>query len=96
MRQVSDNPDKHTWPTLPWPTDAEVLGEVKWAARTFGYLHELADGLKARAGIGWWIDFYNERRPHSSLVDRTPNEAYTVGATPGPGRYPAPSQPEAA
>ena len=43
-----------------------------------------------------WIDFYTERRPHSSLVDRTPNEAYTLGATPGPGRYPAPSQPEAA
>ena len=60
------------------------------------YLSELATGSQARTGIGWWIDFYNERRPHSSLVDRTPNEAYTVGATLGPGRYPAPSKPEAA
>ena len=60
------------------------------------YLAEYATASDARAGIGWWIDFYNERRPHSSLVDRTPNEAYTLGATPGPGRYPAPSQPEAA
>ena len=60
------------------------------------YLAEYATASNARAGIGGWIDFYNERRPHSSLVDRTPNEAYTLGATPGPGRYPAPSQPEAA
>ena len=60
------------------------------------YLAEHATASAARAGIGRWIDFYHERRPHSSLVDRTPNEAYTLGATPGPGRYPAPSQPEAA
>ena len=32
---VSDNPDKKEWPTLRWPADAEVIGEVKWAARTF-------------------------------------------------------------
>ncbi len=31
---VSDNPNKQTWPTLPWPPDAPVLGEVKWSART--------------------------------------------------------------
>ena len=23
------------WPTRRWPNDAEVIGEVKWAARTF-------------------------------------------------------------
>ena len=32
---VSDNSDKQEWPTLRWPNDAEVIGEVKWAARTF-------------------------------------------------------------
>ena len=32
---VSDNPNKRAWPTLPWPGDAPVLGEVRWAARTF-------------------------------------------------------------
>ena len=32
---VSDNPDKQKWPTRPWPADADVIGEVKWAARTF-------------------------------------------------------------
>ena len=32
---VSDNPNKHVWPNRPWPTDAVIVGEVKWAARTF-------------------------------------------------------------
>ena len=32
---VSDNLDKQTWPTRPWPPDAPMIGEVKWTARTF-------------------------------------------------------------
>ncbi len=32
---VSDNPNKQAWPTRPWPTGAAVIGEVRWAARTF-------------------------------------------------------------
>ena len=32
---VSDNPTPHVWPPRPWPPDAVVVGEVKWAARTF-------------------------------------------------------------
>lgn len=31
---VSDNPNKHVWPTRPWPADAVVIGEVRWTART--------------------------------------------------------------
>ena len=34
---VSDNPNKHVWPTRPWPPGAAIVGEVKWAARTFAY-----------------------------------------------------------
>ncbi len=34
-RLVSDNPNKQAWPTRPWPADAVVIGEVRWAARTF-------------------------------------------------------------
>ena len=60
------------------------------------YLAEYATGSDARAGIGWWIEFYNKRRPHSSLGDRTPDEAYNVGAAPRPGLCPTSSQPEAA
>ena len=29
---VSDNPNTHVWPMRPWPPDAVVVGEVKWAA----------------------------------------------------------------
>ena len=32
---VSDNPNKQAWPTVAWPPDAPVIGEVKWAASTF-------------------------------------------------------------
>ena len=32
---VSDNLNKHVWPTRPWPPGAEIVGEVKWTARTF-------------------------------------------------------------
>jgi putative transposase len=31
---------------------------------------------EARAFLGRYIDFYNRRRPHSSLDRRTPGEAY--------------------
>ena len=60
------------------------------------YLSEFATGSEARAGISWWIDFYNDRRPHSSLEDRTPHEAYTLGAALRPGLRPASPQPVAA
>ena len=31
---------------------------------------------EARSSIGRYLDFYNRRRPHSSLDRRTPDEAY--------------------
>ncbi len=60
------------------------------------YLSEFSTGSEARAGIGWWMDFYNNRRPHSSLADdRTPEEAYTLEtAARRLGLRPASSQPE--
>jgi putative transposase len=60
------------------------------------YLAEYATGSEARAGIRWWMDFYNERRPHSSLTaDQTPDEAYDLERTARrPGLRPASSQPE--
>ena len=61
------------------------------------YLSEYATGTQARAGIGRWMDFYNERRPHSSLHDQTPSEAYTDdGAARSPGLRPVSGQPQAA
>ena len=40
------------------------------------YLHAFETGSEARSGIGRWVDHYNQDRPHSSLGDGTPNEAY--------------------
>jgi hypothetical protein len=40
------------------------------------YLHAYDSVGDARASIGRYLDFYNTRRPHSSLDRRTPDEAY--------------------
>jgi putative transposase len=53
------------------------------------YLHAFETGLALHAGLLRWIGHYNERRPHSSLAGRTPNEVYDVGSTPSSGHAPA-------
>ncbi|WP_264806505.1 integrase core domain-containing protein, partial [Acetobacter estunensis] len=46
-------------------------------------------GSELRAGLGRWIAHYNERRPHTALAGRTPDEAYHNVPTPsGPGLTP--------
>lgn len=40
------------------------------------YLHGYASVSAATAGIGRYFTLYNSRRPHSSLTDRTPDDAY--------------------
>jgi putative transposase len=40
------------------------------------YLKAYGSVSEARASIGRYLDFYNRRRPHSSLDRRTPDEAY--------------------
>lgn len=40
------------------------------------YLHAYESVKQAKAGIARYIDFYNSRRPHSSLDKRTPDEFY--------------------
>lgn len=40
------------------------------------YLHAYDSVSEARASICQYLDFYNRRRPHSSLDRRTPDEAY--------------------
>ena len=48
------------------------------------YLHAYTNLPEARAGIGKYIKFYNERRPHSSLAGNTPDQAYFNQPTPIP------------
>src|SRR6202163_1030469 len=40
------------------------------------YLRAYESVSEARTSIGRYLDFYNGRRPHSSLDDRTPDQAY--------------------
>ena len=40
------------------------------------YLHAYDSVSDARASIGCYLDFYNRRRPHSSLNGMTPDQAY--------------------
>jgi putative transposase len=40
------------------------------------YLRAYGGVAEARASIGRYLDFYNHKRPHSSLDARTPDQAY--------------------
>jgi putative transposase len=40
------------------------------------YLKAYTDGKEARAGIGAYLDFYNQARPHQGLGYRTPEEVF--------------------
>ena len=43
------------------------------------YLHAYETRSEARSGIGRWISFYNQTRPHSSLDGTTPECCYHQG-----------------
>jgi putative transposase len=45
------------------------------------YLKGYADGREARAGISLWMAFYNGRRPHQALANRTPMAIWREGVT---------------
>jgi len=40
------------------------------------YLNVFDSFRDAHDGIGGWMEYYNDERPHSSLEDRTPGEVY--------------------
>ena len=46
------------------------------------YLHAYESVSQAKAGIGRYIDFYNTRRPHSTLDKKTPDEFYFASLAP--------------
>jgi transposase InsO family protein len=55
------------------------LTDFEWAA-TRSFLPNKPRGIPrdARASIGRYLNFYNGRRPHSSLDDKTPDQAYFI------------------
>jgi len=40
------------------------------------YLNPADSGTTCREGISEYLNYYNQERPHSSLNDQTPDEAY--------------------
>ena len=58
-----------------------VFIERLWRALKYEdvYLKGYADGIEARAGIGSWIAFYNDVRPHQALAYRTPMAVWRDG-----------------
>jgi len=67
-----------------------VMIERLWRSLKYEciYLHAFETSSQVRQGLKRWIDFYNTRRPHSSLDDKTPDEAYWQKPRPG---YPGPA-----
>jgi len=55
-----------------------VFSERLWRSVKYEevYLNDYATVSEARQGIGNYIDFYNQERPHQSLNYRTPAEVY--------------------
>ena len=55
-----------------------VFVERLWRSITYAefYLHAHPGVSAAKAGVGRYLEFYNGRRPHTALGDRTPDEAY--------------------
>src|SRR5229473_3561501 len=51
-----------------------------WAA-DITYLKGYADGHEAKQGIADWVTFYNHRRPHQALANRTPMAIWRDGIT---------------
>ena len=62
-----------------------VMIERLWRSLKYEciYLNAYETGSEVRQGIGHWIDRYNTERPHSSLDDRTQDEAYWQKPRPG-------------
>ncbi len=62
-----------------------VMVERLWRSLKYEcvYLNAYETGSEAGKGIGNWINLYNNERPHSSLDDKTPYEAYFDLPLPG-------------
>jgi putative transposase len=55
-----------------------VFGERLWKSVKYEavYLHAYDSVAEARQGLQRYFQFYNQRRPHSSLDGQTPNAVY--------------------
>ena len=59
------------------PRSRDAFDAQEYAAPDLSEVRKAYDNVsEARASIGRYLDFYNGRRPHSSLDDKTPDQAY--------------------
>ena len=63
---------RHGWRRVGVAT-ARGLEKSGFAAIRLGSSASIAE---VRAGLTWWINYYNARRPPSMLAGRTPDDAY--------------------
>ena len=82
------NPSRKLRSAFQWMVKAAgwiVMIERLWRSLKYEciYLHAFESGSEVRQGLKNWINFYNTDRPHSSLDDKTPDEAYWQIPRPG-------------
>ena len=58
-----------------------IFIERLWRSLKYEEVHlkAYADGREARAGIGAWMAFYNDRRPHQAMDNRMPMAVWRAG-----------------
>jgi transposase InsO family protein len=58
-----------------------VFSERRWRSLKYEcvYLNAFETGSEAPAGIGRWVIFYNQIRPHATLGGKTPDSWYYGG-----------------
>jgi putative transposase len=56
-----------------------IFVERLWRSLKYEEVYLNAYAAEAKAGIGAWLDFYNEERQHQSLGYRTPRQIYQEG-----------------
>ncbi len=58
-----------------------IFIERLWRSIKYEEIHlkAFADGREARAGIGAWMSFYNERRPHQAMDNQMPMAVWRSG-----------------
>ena len=64
-----------------FPQATRLFVERLWRSIKYEevYLKAYQNGTEARAGIGAYLDFYNQERPHQALGYRTPGEVFQEG-----------------
>jgi hypothetical protein len=77
----------------PWQGTHNVFVERLWRSLKYEnvYLHAYASITEAKAGIGAWLNFYNEERLHQAHGYRTPRQIYEMQCPWTSGRSAAPN-----